>query len=360
MTKKYTAIIDVDTLLVHAALAGQKSHIKVTGKNTGRTLTFNNRTEFYGAWQRKDGGWLGEFNAKRKEKGLDPVPLDVFIIEDVVELIEDQITEDGSIITAEVVVKGRLKAKIEAITSQDWCKDFKICFGTGTNFRYDIAETQPYKSERPEKPLLYDVVKDYMLWKYKDNLITYEGVETDEIVTQEIWKAWIRSGRNHENLDTVSVHIDKDLDQFPCLKYDFDKPQLGLQKITPLEAVKNLAVQMLKGDSIDTVPGLPKLTEELHSKYKIRKAGKGLGERTAHALIDNLATPKEVFERVVEAYKAYYGEEKKPFTSFRGDESERNWLGHMNEQFRLLRMRTDVTKDVGHVSKFLEALGVEH
>jgi len=350
--KKYTAIIDVDTLIIHAALAGQKSHIKVIGKNTGRTLTFENRTQFYGSWQKKDGGWLKTFNDKRLEKGFEPISLDVFDIIDVVELVDD------SNISAENIVKGRFKAKIEAITKQDWCKDFKICFGTGTNFRYDIAQTQPYKSERPVKPLLYDVVKEYMLSKYKDSMLIVDGVETDEIVTQEIWKGWIKAKRDFDKLDVVAVYVDKDISQFPLIWYNFDKPENGLVQITPLEAIKNLAVQCLKGDTIDTVPGLPKLTDEIHEKYSLRKT-KGLGEATARGLLASANSPKEVFERVIEAYKGYYGEDMKPFTSFRGDESERNWLDHLNEQWRLLRMRTDVTKDVGHVKDFLKAMEIE-
>ena len=35
MTKQYTAIIDVDTLLVHAALAGQETSVIVKHKKTG-------------------------------------------------------------------------------------------------------------------------------------------------------------------------------------------------------------------------------------------------------------------------------------------------------------------------------------
>lgn len=357
--KQYTAIIDIDTLLIHAALAGQESKVLVTHKSTGWQKEFKNQTEFFGHFKKKDAGWLGEYNETKRAKGLPLVSPDDFEIETIVTKIADQITEEGNVITPEIVVKGRLKNKIEAITKQSWCKDFKICFGTGTNFRYEIAQTQPYKSERPEKPLLYDVVKEYMLWKYKDHLITADGVETDEIVTEQIWKAWLRAKRNHDNLDTVSCHIDKDLDQFPCLKYDFDKPELGLQKITQIQAIKNLAVQMLKGDTIDTIPGLPKLTDGLHEKYKIRKSGKGLGEKTARALVEDCQTPKDVFLRVVEAYKAYYGEEAQQFCSFRGDYSYRNYLDHMNEQFRLLRMRTDVKKDVGHIKGFLKAMEIE-
>lgn len=357
--KKYTAIIDVDTLIIHAALAGQETSVLVTHKETNWSKVFSNQTAFFGHFKKKEGGWLAGVNVAKIEKGLDPISPDAFEITPIVNKIADQYTEDGTVITAETVVKGRFKNKIEAITNQDWCKDFKICFGTGKNFRYDIAQTQPYKNERPVKPLLYETVKEYMLWKYKDKMLIVDGVETDEIVTQEVWKAWVKAKRSHDKLDAVACYIDKDISQFPCLWYNFDNPQLGLVQVTPLQAVKNLAVQHLKGDSIDSIPGLPKLPEEMFTKYGIRKPGKpGIGDKTAHALIDPCETPKEVFERVVEAYKGHYGEEKQPFTSFRGEESERDWLDHLNEQFRLLRMRTDVTKDVGHVRDFLKAMEI--
>ena len=42
-------------------------------------------------------------------------------------------------VSPEVVVKGRFKQKIEAITSQEWCNDYVICFGRGKNFRYDVG-----------------------------------------------------------------------------------------------------------------------------------------------------------------------------------------------------------------------------
>jgi hypothetical protein len=357
MTKKYTAVIDIDTLIVHSALAGQTSSVIVTHKDTGWSKEFKNQTEFFGAWQKKDGGWLAEVNAKKVEKGLEPVSPDAFTVETKVDLIPDHLADDGTIITPEIVVKGRFKSKIEFIANQDWCKDFKICYGIGKNFRYDIAETVPYKNARVPKPILFDVVRDYMLWKYKDHLITAENVETDDIMTQEMWKAWLRSGRNIDKLDTVACFIDKDLAQFPCLQYNFDKPELGLVPITPLQAAKNLAVQMLMGDAIDTIPGLPALPEELCKKYKLRKT-KGLGETTAKGVVSDAQDAKDVFERVVEAYKLYYGEARMQFVSHDGVFTDRNWLDHMNEMFRLLRMRSDITKDAGHVKDFLSKLGI--
>lgn len=361
MQKKYTALIDVDTLIFHAALAGQETSVVVTHKNTGWQKTFKNKTEFHGHYIKREGGWLAEINKGKIEKGVDPVSPDDFTIEPVTTLIPSEYTDDGRIITAEAVVKGRFKSKIEAIQNQPWCKDIKICFGTGENFRYDIAQTTPYKEARPTKPLLHTNVKEYMLKKYKDKLIIHDGVETDDIVTSLMHEAWVRSGKDHDKLDVVATYIDKDLSQYPCIHYNFDKPENGLETITQVQATKNLAIQCLKGDVIDSIPGLPDLPIEMFTKYGIRKPTKpGIGDKTASALIDSVESESEVFRRVVEAYKGYYGVEYKPFASFRGEKSKRTWLGHLNEQWRLLRMRSVVDKDVGHVGAYLDELGVEY
>lgn len=357
MSKKYTAIIDVDTLIIHAALVGQTTHVIARHKKTGWEKVFDNQTAFFGHYLKKEGGWLGELNATREVK----VSADDFEIIPVVEKLPDVVQDDGSVLTAEIVVKGRFKNKIEAIANQPWCKDFKICFATGKSFRYDLAQTQPYKSERPVKPLLYEVVKEYMLWKYKDKLVIKHNVESDDIVTSELWGAWIKAERDHDKLDVVGCWIDKDLAQYPQLHYNFDKPELGLVKITPLEAAKSLAKQCLSGDNIDTIPGLPNLPEQMFEKYGIRKPNKpGLGTKTAEALIDPCETPKDAFERVVEAYKGFYGDVRMQFVSFDKEFSDRTWLEHLNEQFSLLRMRNNVNKEVGHVSKFLKQLEVNY
>jgi hypothetical protein len=185
-------------------------------------------------------------------------------------------------------------------------------------------------------------------------------VESDDILTAELHKAWIRAKRKHENLDVISCHIDKDINQFPCLHFNFDKPELGLVKITPLEAAKNLASQMLQGDTVDSIPGLPKLPDEMHKKYSIRRSGKGLGEKTARALIEPCQDTKEVFERVVEAYRGFYGDEERTFVSFRGEEFQWTWVDYLNEQYRLLKMRSVVDEGVGHVKDFLTKLEVNY
>jgi len=344
------AIIDVDTLLIHAALAAQENYVIVTHTPTGRQKEFPTQTDFYGHHAKKNGGWLASTNLEREAKGLVVFDVNEFDVKQYTRLVA---VDD---VSPEVVVKGRFKQKIEAITSQEWCSDYVICFGRGKNFRYDVAQTQPYKQGRPEKPLLYNVVRDYMLHKYKDKLLVVDDIESDDAVAKLMFEAWVRSGKNHDKLDSVGVFVDKDLLQVPCLWFNFDKPEHGLTKITPLEAARNLAKQLLCGDQTDSIIGLPKLMPELCEKYKIRKTA-SIGATTADNLLKDVQTPKELFERVVEAYRAFYGDDKQPFTSFRGDVGERDWLDHMDEQFQLLRMRTS-DKANPHVSVFLKSLGV--
>lgn len=350
------AVIDIDTLLIHSALAAQENYVTVTHKPSGKVMEFPTQTEFYGHYAKKDGGWLAEKNKERAGQGKPLFDVNDFEVTQNTRLISD-IDDDGEMFPPEAIVKGRLNSKINFITSQDWCTDFIIPFGQGKNFRYDVAQTQAYKQGRPAKPLLYEAVKDYLLYKYKDHLDIVHNVETDDRVCQLLWEAWIRSGRNHDNLDSVGVFIDKDITQVPCLWYNFDKPDIGLTKITSVDAARSLAKQILLGDNCDSILGLPKLTPELHTKYKIRKAA-SLGATTADNLLKDVHTPKEMFERVVEAYKDLYGTEKKPWVSFRGDKLEWDYLDYMDETFRLVRMQVN-GRPVEHVSEFLKRLGVE-
>lgn len=355
MSKKYTAIIDVGTLLVHAALAAQQSYVVVRSKDGTYTEEFKTITEFWGHHTKKAGGVLSEVNRTRVEMGASQLLPEDFDVEVVTELVTED--EHSKKVDPVAIACGRFKNKIEAITSQPWCEDFVICHGVGENFRYAEAHQVAYKSKRPDKPLLMDEVKQYMLKKYKSKLFISENEEDDDGVTQYLWADWIKSGRNHDNLSVVGVYIDKDLNQTPCLHFNFVKPELGLIKVTSMDAAYSFASQLLTGDSVDTIPGLPFLHEDLHKKYAIRKAS-GIGAKTVKGLFLGLYTPKELFQRVVEAYKACYGDGQLMVTH-RGVSMNWDWLDYLNEQYQLLRMRTVPQKPVGHVSLFLEKLGVD-
>lgn len=345
------AIIDVDTLLYNAALAAQQNYVIVKHKPSGKEKEFATQTEFFGHYAKRDGGWLSEQNKIRGEKGLPIFPADDFEITHHTRLVSN-----FGEVSPEVVAKGRFKSSIEWIANQDWCTDFAICYGTGINFRYDLAQTQPYKDGRPPKPLLLKEVTDYMLHKYKDKIVFGENIESDDVYAILVWESWIRSGRDLDKVDSVGVACDKDSFQFPSVVFNFQKPEEGLRRITPLEAAFSLGQQCLKGDPTDSIMGLPQLVPELSKKYGIRKS-KSIGDTTAENYLKGCQSPKEIFERVTEAYRAYYGDEPKEFISFRGDKSMRNWLDHFDEQFQLLRMRTTFEPNP-HVRVFLDKLGV--
>ena len=104
-----------------------------------------------------------------------------------------------------------------------------------------------------------------MLHKYKDKMLIVDDIESDDAVSRLMFEAWVRSGKNHDKL--VLVYL---LRPTSTLWFNFDKPEHGITKITPLEAARNLAKQLLCGDQTDSI-GLPKLVPELCEKYKIRK-----------------------------------------------------------------------------------------
>lgn len=344
------AVIDIGTILVHAALAAQTTRVVVTHKQSGRQKEFDNATQFWGHHAKKAGGWLQATNDARIEKGLSPFGVEEFDVESHTDLICDLE------VSPEALACGRLNNKINSILENSWCDSYVICLGTGENFRYAEANTQPYKYGRTAKPLLIDCVKEYLLRKYKKNLIVIEDVEDDDIVSSILWEDWVKAKGNHSNLNTVGVFVDKDIKQVPCWHYDFDNPQNGLIKITEEQAHSYFAMQMLCGDGTDNIPSLPSLDESLARQWNIRKT-KGLGKKTAEAILEG-QTCLGMYERIVEAYKAFYGLEKASFTSFRGEELQWNWLDHLNERFQLLRLRRDVTKPVGHVKDFLLECGV--
>jgi hypothetical protein len=68
-----------------------------------------------------------------------------------------------------------------------------------------------------------------------------------------------------------------------------------------------------------------------------------------------------MYERVVEAYRTYYGEDEFEFTSHRGEVSKRTWLDMLKENAILLYMLRDY-KEAGvyDITKTFNKLGVSY
>ena len=140
--------------------------------------------------------------------------------------------------------------------------------------------------------------------------------------------------------------------------FNYDKCDEGIEINTPEEAAKWFCLQLLVGDkTTDNIQGLPNLSPEFQEKYELRKC-RGLGKETALKILEG-KNIKESFEVVVEAYKSYYGEDKKKLLTFRGEELEYNWLDYLKENGLLLWMRRE-PDEMYNIEDTLKRLGIKY
>lgn len=165
------------------------------------------------------------------------------------------------------------------------------------NFRESVATTKKYKGTRKNaKPFHYKNLTAYLLQHY--NCVIASGLEADDLLSVH--------QRQSEPLTTVICSRDKDLRITPGMHYSWPcgaQPQFGPRPITKegfLEKVGKKCIggglkffyyQMIIGDTVDNIPGLP-------------KGGPVLGYKT----LSELETEEEMFNAVVELYKERIGE----------------------------------------------------
>jgi hypothetical protein len=135
-------------------------------------------------------------------------------------------------------------------------KNYKKLFGTedleviltgDTNFRNDIAKAKVYKGTRTQdKPHNYRGLKEYMI---KDGAIVTENEEADDYI----------SYKTYNNYEVVAVTEDKDAINTPSYIYNPKKKELTY--VDEPMATKHFWTQVLTGDMVDNIPGLPNCGE---------------------------------------------------------------------------------------------------
>lgn len=169
---------------------------------------------------------------------------------------------------------------------QTKCTDFRLVMDTKTepNFRYEVAKTLPYKGNRKNtnRPLLEKIIYEWLKSTYKDKILWVTGMEVDD---------GLGINQDKINFTTCICSNDKDLDMIPGWHYD---PDVGVNRRTKYGTVVQLKAykgnkmyfvqdpgfialrevtnkkkilvgagyywflaQMLKGDKVDNIPGLP-------------------------------------------------------------------------------------------------------
>ena len=151
-------------------------------------------------------------------------------------------------------VLGGVKNTINAIVERAGCQTYEIYLSCPNNFRNNIAKYAPYKAGRPDKPVMYDTIKSYLI--KNQGAIVATNMEADDALGIEAYKRPAGS--------FVICSIDKDL-----LMLAGDHYHLHSHKITtvPEETTKlTFYRQVLTGDATDNIIGIYKLGPVTASK----------------------------------------------------------------------------------------------
>lgn len=176
---------------------------------------------------------------------------------------------------------------IEILTAPNCNNYIGFLQGKG-NFRLQIDDN--YKKNRPEKPLFYKLLSPsiilYLVDKWGFHLV--DDMEADDAVCIAQWEL------NFAN--TIICGNDKDLLQIPGEHYNYKSKVF--ENITVEQANYNLWKQMLEGDYVDNIKGIPgigkkKAKDILFNNVDIASKGSDLGERLDF--------------KVFTAYVRYYG-----------------------------------------------------
>lgn len=187
------------------------------------------------------------------------------------------------------------------------------------NFREWVATITKYKGTRHgARPYHYQFIRDTMVKEF--GAITIEGAEADDAL----------SIRGTDSRDNIICSRDKDLRQVAGLHYSWKsgqyQPERPTYEISEIEGWRNLYSQMLTGDTVDNIFGVP-----------------SIGEVKAEKLLKGCVTREEMFGVVQTTYNNVYGsvEGEGGYIHYTSWDGKRMWKTVdevMQEMFSLLWM----------------------
>jgi len=179
----------------------------------------------------------------------------------------------------------------------------RIYLSGKSNFRYDIATTKPYKGNRATmvRPQFLNACREYLVEHC--NAMIVEGFEADDAIATDM----TLNGAFH-------CGVDKDILQIAGRHYNYVKNEWI--DISEEQATINLYRQILKGDTSDNIPGLPRVGDKLAA--------------------DTIQTAENALVKTMEKYEEVVAL-RLPGV---------NWLEYLSEQSRLITMVTNVPLDL--------------
>lgn len=182
------------------------------------------------------------------------------------------------------------------------------------NFRIGMAKTVPYKDRPSTKPIHFHNLRSHALNNYQTKVAW--GMEADDMLGVDCLKDPDR---------LVVCTRDKDLHMLPCTVYGWEvhnQPEYGpvrhtepgtLDKKGKSTGWFQFYSQLITGDSVDTIPGLPRC-----------------GPAKAFSVLEGCETEQEMYDRVKSLYQEKVGE---------------GWQEYMQEQANLLYMVRELNED---------------
>lgn len=201
------------------------------------------------------------------------------------------------------------------------------------NYREEVATTKVYKGNRVKaKPFHFNNLTAYIVSKYNYKIAV--GIEADDLLSIE---------HVQDPEGTIICSRDKDLRITPGMHYGWEcgkQPSFGPEKISEfgyLELGKGKVIggglmffysQMLTGDAVDNIPGLPKI-----------------GPVAAYKALSECQSEEELFDITTALYKEKIGD---------------NWKEYFLEQADLLWIMREVHPDgaIGYDREGLKMGGV--
>lgn len=155
-----------------------------------------------------------------------------------------------------------------------------------TLWRNEDATIQAYKGNRKVmvKPIYYDECRQFMIDNFRAKVC--KGMEADDSIAQ--------TARDNEG-SIIIASGDKDLRTVSGYQLNIGNIKEGVEYVTPLEACRNLYIQMLMGDRIDNIKGLSGT-----------KGKRGYGIKTATKAIEQYITEYDMAKFVAKEYKSKY------------------------------------------------------
>jgi 5'-3' exonuclease len=168
-----------------------------------------------------------------------------------------------------------VNSMIKTILEQTGANEYQLFLGGENNFRHDIATLKIYKGNRDpnHKPFFYHELREYLVNTWGAEVI--DGMEADDMlgICQE--------------LDTIIVTTDKDLDMIPGTHYNWKKKRSYW--VTEEEGIYNFYKQLLTGDTTDNIIGVP-----------------GIGDIKSERILKPFRDEEDYFWDVLEEYNKKY------------------------------------------------------